>query len=82
MYVTWDVDVTSCDNYSVMSKQPPSWIRHLRFQNVSKMSGNCLKLLRNTQNLQTASSGKEKKNGIRHFLEATVVKKTSKHPWL
>ena len=34
--VTWYVDVISRDNYVMMSKQPPSWIRHLGFQNFSK----------------------------------------------
>ena len=27
--ITWGDDVTSRDNYIMMSKQPPSWIRHL-----------------------------------------------------
>ncbi len=41
VYVTWDGDLTSRDNYIMMSKQPPSWIRHLGkfskfFQNTRK----------------------------------------------
>ncbi len=32
VYVTWDDDDTSRDNYIMMSKQPASWICHLRFQ--------------------------------------------------
>ena len=44
-------DVTSRDNYIMMSKQPPSWIRHLGFQNFSKTSENHPKLLKNTQNI-------------------------------
>ena len=33
IYVTWDDDVTSRRNCIMMSKQPPSWIRNLGFQN-------------------------------------------------
>ena len=40
IYVTCGDDVTSRDNYIMMSKQPPSWIRHLGFQNFSKTSEN------------------------------------------
>ena len=38
IYVTCGDDVTSRDNYIMMSKQPPSWIHHLGFQNFSKTS--------------------------------------------
>ncbi|KAL9951226.1 hypothetical protein ACROYT_G043850 [Oculina patagonica] len=37
LYVTWDDDVTSRDNDIIMSKQPPSWIRHLGFRIFSKL---------------------------------------------
>lgn len=35
VYVTWDDDLTSRDNYTIMQKQPPSWISKF-FQNVRK----------------------------------------------
>ena len=51
IYVTWDDDATSRDNYIMMSKQPPSWIRHLGFQSFSKTPEKRPKLPESTQNL-------------------------------
>ena len=36
VYVTWGDDVMSRDNYVMMSRRRPSWIRHLGFQNFPK----------------------------------------------
>ena len=40
IYVTWDDDVISRDNYIMMSKQQPLWIRDLGIQNFFKTSEN------------------------------------------
>ncbi|KAL9961307.1 hypothetical protein ACROYT_G030220 [Oculina patagonica] len=54
LYVTWDDDVTSRDNDIIMSKQPPSWIRHLGFRIFSKRqktAQNYWKILKTNKNV-------------------------------
>ena len=63
IYVTWDNDITSRDNYIMMSRQPSSWIRHRGFQNFSKTSENSPKLLKNTMQKNSTKNPKRGENG-------------------
>ena len=48
VYVTWYDDVISCDNYDIMSKQPPSAILDFKlFQKPQKTAANYRKVPKN-----------------------------------
>ena len=71
IYKTLCSNTTSRDNYVIMSKQPPSWIPHIGFLDVSKTSENTknnLKFLISHLGGNNTLKGSEgnKKNNLLH----------------